>query len=237
MRIDLHTHVVPPRWEDFASRYGGGKWPRLEAKDACHATIMTGDQFFRDIDDRSWSPARRIEDMDRLGIDRQALSPPPIMFCYWAEPKRGPGLRAHAERERGRHRRAASRAVQRHGGGASSRSGHGHRGAALLPRGARPRRRRDRHLSGRARLRRPRAFPVLRGVPRAGHGGVRAPGDTAGRPGAAHEVLLPADRRESAGDGAGGLQADLRRRARAAAGPAHLPSRTAAAPSRSRWPV
>ena len=48
---------------------------------------MTGDQFFRDIDDRSWSPERRIEDMDRLGIDRQALSPPPIMFCYWAEPK------------------------------------------------------------------------------------------------------------------------------------------------------
>ena len=87
MRIDLHTHVVPPRWEDFAARYGGGRWPRLEPKDACHATIMTGDQFFRAIDDRSWSPERRIEDMDRLGIDRQALSPPPIMLCYWAEPK------------------------------------------------------------------------------------------------------------------------------------------------------
>jgi aminocarboxymuconate-semialdehyde decarboxylase len=23
--------------------------------------------------------------MDRMGIDRQALSPPPVMFCYWAE--------------------------------------------------------------------------------------------------------------------------------------------------------
>ena len=87
MRIDLHTHLVPPRWEDFAARYGGGKWPRLDPRDACRATIMTGDQFFRDIDDRSWSPERRIEDMDRLGIDHQALSPPPIMFCYWAEPK------------------------------------------------------------------------------------------------------------------------------------------------------
>jgi len=70
VRIDLHTHVVPPRWEDFAARYGGGKWPRLEMKDSCHATIMTGSQFFRAIDDRSWSPERRIEDMDRLGIDR-----------------------------------------------------------------------------------------------------------------------------------------------------------------------
>src|SRR5918996_1542455 len=85
MRIDLHTHVVPPRWEDFAARYGGGQWPRLEPRDGCRATIMTGDKFFRDVDDRSWSPERRIEDMDRLGIDRQALSPPPVMLCYWAD--------------------------------------------------------------------------------------------------------------------------------------------------------
>lgn len=87
MRIDVHTHVVPPRWEDWAAKYGGGRWPRLVPRDACRATIMTGDQFFRDIDDRSWSPARRLEDMDRLGVDRQVLSPPPVMFCYWAEPK------------------------------------------------------------------------------------------------------------------------------------------------------
>ena len=87
MRIDLHTHVIPATWEDFASRYGGGNWPRLEPRDSCHATIMTGDRFFRAVTDQSWSPARRIEDMDRLGIDRQALSPPPIMFCYWAESK------------------------------------------------------------------------------------------------------------------------------------------------------
>src|SRR5438034_5119981 len=86
-RIDLHTHIVPAGWEDWAARYGAGRWPRLVQHDACRATIMTGDQFFRDVDDRSWSAGRRIEDMDRLGIDRQILSPPPVMFCYWAEPK------------------------------------------------------------------------------------------------------------------------------------------------------
>ncbi len=89
MPIDLHTHVIPPRWEDWAARFGGGKWPRLVVEDACHATIMTGDQFFRDIDDRSWDATRRLEDMDRLGIEMQALSPPPVMFCYWAEAKAG----------------------------------------------------------------------------------------------------------------------------------------------------
>ena len=87
VRIDLHTHIVPPRWDDFASRYGGGKWPRLVVEADCRGTLMTGDQFFRAIDDRSWDPERRLEDMARLGIDRQALSPPPIMFCYWADAK------------------------------------------------------------------------------------------------------------------------------------------------------
>jgi aminocarboxymuconate-semialdehyde decarboxylase len=87
VRLDVHTHVVPERWEDWAARYGGGNWPRLEHRDGCRATIFTGAQFFRDIDDRSWNPARRLEDMDRLGIDVQALSPPPVMFCYWADAK------------------------------------------------------------------------------------------------------------------------------------------------------
>jgi aminocarboxymuconate-semialdehyde decarboxylase len=86
-RVDLHTHLVPEAWEDWAARFGGGHWPRLVRHDACRGTLMTGPQFFRDVDDRAWSPARRIEDMDRLGIDRQVLSPPPVMFCYWAEPK------------------------------------------------------------------------------------------------------------------------------------------------------
>ena len=89
MRIDLHTHVVPERWEDFAGRYGGGRWPRRVHRGPCHATIMSGDAVFREVTDRSWDPERRIEDMSRLGIDRQVLSPPPVMFCYWAEARAG----------------------------------------------------------------------------------------------------------------------------------------------------
>jgi aminocarboxymuconate-semialdehyde decarboxylase len=85
VRIDVHTHIVPEGWQDWAARFGGDRWPSLVRHDACRATIMTGVQFFRDIDDRSWSPERRLQDMDRLGIDRQALSPPPVMFCYWAD--------------------------------------------------------------------------------------------------------------------------------------------------------
>jgi len=87
VRVDVHTHLVPDGWEDWAALYGGGNWPRLELREGCRATIFTGTHFFRDIDDRSWNPARRLEDMDRLRVDVQALSPPPVMFCYWAEAK------------------------------------------------------------------------------------------------------------------------------------------------------
>jgi aminocarboxymuconate-semialdehyde decarboxylase len=92
VRVDVHTHVVPERWEDWAARHGGDNWPRLEPRDGRGATIFTGAQFFRDIDDRSWDPARRLEDMDRLGVDVQALSPPPVMFCYWADAKATQGF-------------------------------------------------------------------------------------------------------------------------------------------------
>ncbi len=47
---------------------------------------MTGDKPFRKLTDNSWDPAARVADMDQLGIAVQALSPPPVMFCYWADP-------------------------------------------------------------------------------------------------------------------------------------------------------
>jgi aminocarboxymuconate-semialdehyde decarboxylase len=86
--IDMHTHIMPPAWEDFARRYAADGWPHAVSHDPCSASIMVGSRHFRDVDDRCFVPARRIADMDRLGIDRQLLSPIPIMFCYWGEPER-----------------------------------------------------------------------------------------------------------------------------------------------------
>lgn len=39
----------------------------------------------RGLTEQVFDPAARLADLDRLGIDRQLLSPPPLMFCYWAE--------------------------------------------------------------------------------------------------------------------------------------------------------
>ena len=85
MRIDIHTHFLPPEWEDWTTKYGGDRWVRLEHLDACSANMMIKDRVFRRVTDQCWSPERRIEDMDALGIDIQMISPVPIMLAYWAE--------------------------------------------------------------------------------------------------------------------------------------------------------
>lgn len=87
MRYDVHTHFLPDGWEDWGSKYTGNRWPRFERCDACSANIMVGERLFRHVTDQCWSPEKRIEDMARLGIDVQVISPVPVMLCYWAEAK------------------------------------------------------------------------------------------------------------------------------------------------------
>ena len=84
--IDIHTHILPPGWDDWAGRFGVSNWPSCRLHDACNATIYLGEKEFRRIDERSFLPVRRIADMDAEGIGLQMISPVPVMLCYW-----GPG--------------------------------------------------------------------------------------------------------------------------------------------------
>jgi aminocarboxymuconate-semialdehyde decarboxylase len=85
--VDLHTHILPERWPDFAEKYGYGGWVSLDHCAPCRARMMMDDRTFREIDDRSWSPERRITDCDEHGVDIQVLSTVPVMFSYWAPPR------------------------------------------------------------------------------------------------------------------------------------------------------
>ena len=83
MRIDIHAHVTPRDWEDLRARYAGD-WPRIRHDSPGCATLLKGDTFFRAVTDQLFDTGRRLSDMDRQGVDRQLLTPPPDMFCYWA---------------------------------------------------------------------------------------------------------------------------------------------------------
>lgn len=83
--IDVHTHIFASGWEDFATRHGGDRWPRLIGDPAGACQLYLGATFNRSLTPQAFDPARRIEDMDRTGIAAQLLSPAPPTFCYWAD--------------------------------------------------------------------------------------------------------------------------------------------------------
>jgi aminocarboxymuconate-semialdehyde decarboxylase len=85
--IDIHTHILPPGWDDWAQRFGVSGWPSCRLHDACNATIYLGEKEFRKVDERSFSPARRIADMAAERIGLQMISPVPVMLCYWGPPQ------------------------------------------------------------------------------------------------------------------------------------------------------
>jgi aminocarboxymuconate-semialdehyde decarboxylase len=82
--IDCHTHIFASRWPDFAARFGGDRWPRLEGDPATGCRLFLGSTLNRSLTPQAFDPAQRIEDMDRTGVERQLLSPAPPTFCYWA---------------------------------------------------------------------------------------------------------------------------------------------------------
>ncbi|MBI1848678.1 MAG: amidohydrolase family protein, partial [Candidatus Rokubacteria bacterium] len=84
--IDVHTHVLPVRWPDYAARHGGARWPRLEGDPASACRFFVGDAFDRTLGPEAFDPLRRIAHLDRCGIAGQVLSPPPDLFCYFADP-------------------------------------------------------------------------------------------------------------------------------------------------------
>jgi aminocarboxymuconate-semialdehyde decarboxylase len=80
--IDIHNHFFPRTWPDLATRYGSADWPWIKHTEAGKADIMVGDRFFRHIYSACWDPEKRLEEMDRDGVDMQIISATPVLFAY-----------------------------------------------------------------------------------------------------------------------------------------------------------
>lgn len=76
--IDVHTHAIAP---DLAAP-GPGSWPTVERTAADRARILLDGAVYREIDDRCWSAARRLSDMDAEGVAVQFVSPIPVTLCH-----------------------------------------------------------------------------------------------------------------------------------------------------------
>lgn len=83
--IDVHTHVVPFDFPAYAGNAAPPAWPSMAPADGCHRTVVVDGRNYRTVGDGCWSIERRLEDMERMGIGMQALSPMPELFSYWMD--------------------------------------------------------------------------------------------------------------------------------------------------------
>ena len=88
MRIDIHTHIMPPVMPNWTQKFGYGDFIHLEHRQ-CEACMMKGDKVFRVVEKNCYDMADRLQDMENTGVHMQVLSTIPVLFNYWAQPADG----------------------------------------------------------------------------------------------------------------------------------------------------
>ncbi|MHA4867028.1 amidohydrolase family protein [Duganella sp. PWIR1] len=84
--IDIHSHVVPEHFPAYLGSAAPADWPSMAPAHECHRHVVISDKVYRTVSERCWSPTRRIEDMDAMGLSLQVISPMPELLSYWMAP-------------------------------------------------------------------------------------------------------------------------------------------------------
>ncbi len=88
IKIDIHTHILPPDIPKFKDKFGYGGFIELKHQHVCGKSCsadMVDDsgKFFRKVEPNCYEADARITDTI------QVLSTVPVMFSYWAKPQDG----------------------------------------------------------------------------------------------------------------------------------------------------
>lgn len=95
--VDVHTHAIapvlapPPTAEDH-------DWAWVRPEGDGRAAIHVGSRRYRTIDERCWSAAARLRDMDAEGVAVQVVSPIPVTLDHGA-PAAGAAEQARAQND------------------------------------------------------------------------------------------------------------------------------------------
>src|SRR6059058_1685158 len=84
MNIDLHSHFFPIEALQNPSKYQD-KAPKI-VLDKGRLTVTSGGGMRGNLAPSAHDAAARIQALDEMKIDLQAISPSPILLFYWDEP-------------------------------------------------------------------------------------------------------------------------------------------------------
>jgi aminocarboxymuconate-semialdehyde decarboxylase len=84
MNIDLHSHFFPVEQLSKPARYQD-RAPKV-ALEKGKLTVTSGGGMRGNLGEGAYDPLARIQALDQMGIDIQAISPSPILLFYWDEP-------------------------------------------------------------------------------------------------------------------------------------------------------
>ena len=91
LKIDIHTHILPPKIPRFSDMFHGGRFIELSpcGKDHCADMVWSDGTLFRKVEANCFDASVRIKECDHAKVDVQVISTVPVMFNYHTKPAEG----------------------------------------------------------------------------------------------------------------------------------------------------